>query len=363
MHDHWKLINIQKRERLDYDNVRMPDESLSVYGAGAQLMSLLRNPAWLTFEIPDQLIRKSKLESSASPLIAMPQEIINMVTREIDESGDDDAMVCLALTCGYFFRLLANTMQKKLLNEMGRWAGDRLINLNNLAEVPRGIMSPEEEAEVGDIFTNKAFDKGVPRKHAWNVELNPWHPWPTLDDIPIREIFHAEGLLIQSARATLEKHKDYESIDRFHLFLDFIALPPARLTYEQRMPVIRNIDKKEYFRCDHLASFHEFISNVGEAIAGYCSLKGESDGSTVARPWVGDRFDITHAVRVEGPEWKEVTFPFFCAICDINAEEDPFGFPFDDYTRGDPMIEIARRVHINRTLGSIFRRNPLSSSI
>ena len=60
----------------------------------------------------------------------MPQGLIDVI---IDQLTDATDLLCLAFSCGYFLRLLANRVQNILKTADTPWAGDRLILIGDYA--------------------------------------------------------------------------------------------------------------------------------------------------------------------------------------------------------------------------------------
>ena len=77
----------------------------------------------------------------------LPQEIIDAIARHVKSDVTD--VICLALTCTYFFRLLANNMQDAFIEDTAPRAGDRLVFLGEYTQgAPPGILTDEENQAV-----------------------------------------------------------------------------------------------------------------------------------------------------------------------------------------------------------------------
>ena len=76
----------------------------------------------------------------------MPQELVDTV---LDEMTDTESTMCLALTCSYFFRMLAARVQLALKAEAAPWAGDRLMLIGDRARSePANLLTPQDIESV-----------------------------------------------------------------------------------------------------------------------------------------------------------------------------------------------------------------------
>lgn len=87
----------------------------------------------------------------------MPQELIDIVVNEITDATD---IVCLALTCGYFFRLLAQQVQTILKADSAPWAGDRLMFIVDYhTDTIQDIVSREEMKDMKKTKKTTRWDR------------------------------------------------------------------------------------------------------------------------------------------------------------------------------------------------------------
>ncbi|KAK7430720.1 hypothetical protein QQZ08_002764 [Neonectria magnoliae] len=166
MGQHWKLVNIDKRRELfnheklelsGHCQLQLREFLLSTIAE--QLVSLLRISKLRPFKVSEDQIHTAKVKSVSSPLIALPQEIIDLVVSVLVSSGSDVDVVCLSLTCSYFFRLLASTNQTIVARNDAPWAGDRLILVGDFAEgIPPGIATDDELQEWKKFGENPFYN-------------------------------------------------------------------------------------------------------------------------------------------------------------------------------------------------------------
>ncbi|KAJ4259711.1 hypothetical protein NW762_007642 [Fusarium torreyae] len=308
----WKVINLDKRENLHPGDVSGFGE---IFASGYQLVDLLKNPTWLKFKIPGSSIRVSKQKSLGSPLISLPQEIIDQVAKNLSDDGDRDAIICLALSCTYFFRLLANNMQKVIHEDVGQWRKNRLMFIApNAPGFPRNVGTAEEEAEWNQIEGSSLYNMETRPAHTSLSEEGPLQRRMTYR---APQLFQVDGRQITRARDIMKNCNDIDSLERFGRLLKHLMKIPKSLKWHQIQAVLRNLDTKEYIRGQPL-TVDQHPRNLGEALICFLMWSGDTtldpDVPDAGR-WVGHRFDISMAVTVEGEEWTDVTQEALNRLC------------------------------------------------
>ncbi|KAF4968316.1 hypothetical protein FSARC_4261 [Fusarium sarcochroum] len=318
----WKVINLDKRENLYQGDVSRFGE---LYASGCQLVELLKNPTWLDFKIPSKFIKASKQKSRDSPLISLPQEIIDLVTKNLSDNGDHDAVMCLGLTCTYFFRLLANNIQKAIQEDIGQWRNDRLMFIGPDAPgLPKNLGTADEEAEWSQFEECSLYNMETRIAH---TSLPEGGPPQLLEKHRSPQLFQVYGRLITRAQAIMQRRNERDSLYRFDRLLEYLMHIPKSARLEGSRAVLRNLVTKEYVRGQDLAMV-QFPRNLGEALLCFCMWSGD----TASNPnvpeggrWVGHRFDIAMAATVEGKEWTNVTVEALNRLC-ISENERIYWF-------------------------------------
>jgi hypothetical protein len=199
------------------------------------------------------------LDSSENNLTRLSQELIDAIIQSLD----DQSKVSLALTAGYFFRLLAPAVCKIVITGEAPWANDRL-------------------AVVGDYAAS--FPLGI--EHYPTTTITPGQ----LCSIWYSQINQAEVQLLYRLLCYLGRSRVRESTEA----------------------VLRNLDQGEYVRDSALAD-SEYAYSLGEVICILTQFTDDSSGTEgldLVGDWVADRFDIATIDDVD-EEWTDVSQ---CAI-------------------------------------------------
>ncbi|KAJ3542256.1 hypothetical protein NM208_g4199 [Fusarium decemcellulare] len=299
MGQYWNLINIDKRRELRHvGGLKLWEFLMST--SAEQLVGLLHSPKWLNFRIPSGKIMFSKQKSLNSPLIRLPQEIVDLIIPHLHNDQYNEDLVCLALTCSYFFRLVAHDIQKTIRKDTGPWAGDRIIFVGDYATgYPDNIATPEEAAEWAKLGRNPLY--GVGEK----VEAEGRHA-------AMRSLFREEpfiiwGKCLQAMRQRLDENDG--SIQRFERLRKLLMSVPKHLEPAKRQGVLRNLVTKQYIRDQTLAE-SDYAYSLGEALLCYITWTEDPsglEGLPLEGEWAGHRFDVTIMDEVTGDEWTDVS--------------------------------------------------------
>ncbi|KAF5674967.1 f-box domain-containing protein [Fusarium heterosporum] len=296
---HFKFVNLDKVEH--FAEKDCPDGG-EVIMTGDKLVSLLRKPIWVNFEIAPIHYLAAKQKSPESRLISMPSELLDKVFKNLKDNGDGDALVCLALTNSYFFRVLAKDLQKILLADAGKWGGDRVVFAGTLAAgIPSDVRTSEEEAEwwskkhhtLADIDTKEI----IPAGGNFKSPLIPMGP---------TELFNAPGDVLIRAKATMTKEIDIPALELLERLLSLLMQEP-NLSDEQKKPVLRNLITKQFIRGEGCFGNMNREASLGEALLPFIWFVGDQAWTPARDLWFGHRFDISPAVTVDSPEWTDIT--------------------------------------------------------
>ncbi|KAM5346976.1 hypothetical protein ACJ41O_009981 [Fusarium nematophilum] len=306
MGQYWKFINIDKRRKVRHVGGFTLDEFILATFA-EQIVGLLGTPFRLKFEIPSDKIRASKMKSLGSPLIKLPQEILDMIVRLLLDSHADEDLICLSLTCGYFFRLCARSVQTLLDEDEGGWVGDRLIFVGDYAHgLPDDLGNPEERKAWREIGTENDFPGNPLYVLDKNAVGEGRHA--TINPIFAEKPFEVWGGVADFARKRLEEEP--ESLQRFNRLLKFIRHSPGCLKPEQKRGVLRNLTTKEYVR-DQAVAESEYAYSLGEVLCMFTTWTNDASGTEglpLEGEWAGHRFDIAPMEYLaDDDEWTDVS--------------------------------------------------------
>ncbi|CAI6334408.1 unnamed protein product [Periconia digitata] len=156
MGQYWKVGSIDRRSHLEnHFGVKLGD--ILMNGILAGLVPLLSVP-----EFSPKVDAKAQTDFAAafsrnadSPLIRLPQELINMIISECATEASD--LVALALTCGVLFRMSAPFL-RDVFTQSAAWAGDRLICLGDYAN---GSPASVDKQEIDDWLDSLKSRHGV----------------------------------------------------------------------------------------------------------------------------------------------------------------------------------------------------------
>lgn len=248
---------------------------------------------------------------SPSPLIALPQEIINLVVANVIKNSEIDktvqTMTNLALTCTYFLRLLARPLQARLTQ--ASWAGDRLIFVGDYAEgYPPNIASEEEEKE----WARKPDGRNanplyfVTDKHMEEYKVDPNDEEETggkrVGTEEAEKDFDPARLL---GRHNLAEENDLRRCD---ILIKLLTSQPKPVDKTHSKPILRNLTAKKYVRDQALAESKPNYS-LGDIIIALGLWTADGSGTRnldVPGRWAGHRFDIATLADVD-EVWEDAS--------------------------------------------------------
>ncbi len=243
--------------------------------------------------------------------------------------NDNSETICLALTCGYFFRLLVTVVHSALIRDAAPWAGDRLIFIGDYADgYPTDVITDEEidewkqeEGHETDASDDEHDDTGIrhnplyfladrryggsvevfdPARHQeWIVqcrEIDANKPLPELKRSTTTYGLNRDALLYCF-------HRAMGGTDRAVLDMALRLLRGSAKDREEEA-VLRNLNTKEYVL---ESRFVRCRYGLGEVI---CSQTTWTEQSVVNEleckgPWRAHRFDIATLKDVQGAEWRD----------------------------------------------------------
>ncbi|KLO15823.1 hypothetical protein SCHPADRAFT_902047 [Schizopora paradoxa] len=293
MGQYWKIVNIDKKRQV-YNPGGLKLCEILYSRSAEQLVGLLRRRPKLRFRIPSHCIQSSKIASSSSPLIKLPQEIIDAIVFLLYDNRDSRLdLICLSMTCSYFFRLMVKLLQDLIVEDFCPWPGDRLIFIGDYAaNYPEGIATAAEEAEWGQLGKNVLYN--LPTKisaEGRNARIKSY--WPPSEPLEVW------GALLESAEERLQfslqkmvtygSYEGFEAaysesrqcVERFKRLIDILLESPPRgddEPSEAGLPVLRNLTTKQYVRDDALAQ-SEYAYSLGEVVVVYTLWTSDPTGT------------------------------------------------------------------------------------
>lgn len=227
--------------------------------------------------------------SPSSPLLKLPQEIIDTIVLTLAYTGIDEDTLCLSLSCSYFFRLLASWAQAHLIRDAAPWAGDRLIYVGaEVSSYPYGIATDEEQHEWeghGAKAMYRLADAILPEKMRFEGDERAGERPRTL----MRRVEHR---LTDDDRGIVKR---------------LLQRRMLSITDPSSSPVLRNLTTRQYIR-DEVIANSDHAYSLGEVIVTF-ALWFDADSPTLLSQkgeWAGHRFDIATVADVaEG--WTDVS--------------------------------------------------------
>ncbi|KPM41406.1 hypothetical protein AK830_g5137 [Neonectria ditissima] len=305
MGQHWKLVNIDKKRQLFnhaklnlFSHGQLQLREFLLNGIAEQLVGLLRVPRWSAFNISNEDIFASKLKSATSPLVSLPQEIVDLVVSALACSGGEH-VICLSLTCSYFFRLLSSSNQTLLIRDVAPWAGDRLILVGDFAEgIPAGIASDDEHREWTQLGENPLYD--LPDAHV-GENLPPEMPhWMR------KGMVERPHMLISHVQERLKE--DDGDLQLCARLMQMLTTQSHDTEPSKHQSVLRNLTTKEYILDETIAK-SQFAYSLGEVLATFSLWTEEPSGTQslgCKGIWAGHRFDIATLGEVT-EEWTDLS--------------------------------------------------------
>lgn len=292
MAQYWELINIDKQAELRNGRASNFWEFLK-FTPAEQLVRLLKKSHWMPFRISAKDIRAAKIKATKSRLICLPQEIIDQIIYHVAEARGNLDLICLTLTCAYFFRLLSTSLQDIMSNDCGPWAGDRLVFAGDAG----GIGKPYELWDFLslDFPISHVAEGKLARRNCSYFERFERHP---------AEIY---GKLGCSVKDRLKG--ETASFRRFKRLAKLLTVEPHYITHGNRDPVLRNLTTKEFVRDAEIAQ-SEYAYSLGEVVM--VQTIWTMDPKDVGRlgieaEWRCHRFDISVMEDVAGDDWTDVS--------------------------------------------------------
>lgn len=292
MAQYWELINIDKQAQLRLGLASNFWEFLK-FTPTEQLVGLLKKSHWIPFRIPAKDVRAAKAKTTQSRLIRLPQEIIDQIIYHVAATQGNVDTICLALTCTYFFRLLATSVQDVMRSDCGPWAGDRLVFAGDAGG--RGWPHELWNFLSPDFPTSVAAEGKLARRRCSYFERFERHP---------PEIY---GKLGRSIKGRLKD--ETASFRRFKRLAKMLIVEPRHIIHGNKEPVLRNLTTKEYVRDAELAR-SKYAYSLGEVVM--VETIWTQDPKDVGRlgtegEWRGHRFDISVMEDVAGDDWTDVS--------------------------------------------------------
>ncbi len=271
-----------------------------------------------------------------SRFVNMPQELVNKIVAYLGEGVET---ACLALTCGYFFRLLAPAVRSALIKDAAPWAGDRLIFVGDYAEdYPSDVVTDDEMDDwkrwVIDTFHGR---EGYDGDASNNCEFDPYEDNPLYFLGQMRSEGVVDELALEDHEEMLEMYKDsfpFKPLPEFKPLQysqgfgftsgalvfelkrnfgkkDRTAFAMARRLLQRPMEntevVLRNLTTKEYVRESRFAHSKYALGEVVYSTTMWTADGSGTLGSDYESAWKGHRFDIVSSDLVQGEEWTDRT--------------------------------------------------------
>ncbi|CAH0048058.1 unnamed protein product [Clonostachys solani] len=319
MGQYWKFVNIDKRQVLAHESGLKLLEMLADR-ALEPLVGLLRRPQWVPYIAPSYAIQSSKQKSLESPVIALPQEVIEHIVSLLveDERAGGPDLICLSLTCSYFFRLLGSRVQTLLAEDEAPWAGDRLIFVGDYANgIPEGVLNEAERRQLlGKAHEEVENDAPGPRvvtdepnplyysieqKFAEKGAVFEWRNDPDEVELSGSLLSHVQKRI----GSTPECKKDINLIPGFLQNMPTDASGNPR----KKAVLLRNLTTKEFVLDDTIAQ-GSLKYSLGEVLGTFTVWTEDGSGTEslqIPGRWAGHRFDIGCLEDVAGEGWKNVS--------------------------------------------------------
>uniref|UniRef100_A0A0B7JJH9 Uncharacterized protein n=1 Tax=Bionectria ochroleuca TaxID=29856 RepID=A0A0B7JJH9_BIOOC len=304
MGQYWKLVNIDKRKVLAHDSGL---KLLEMLGDRAlePLVGLLRRPQWVPYFASSYAIQSCKLKSLQSPLIALPQEVVEQIVSLLveDEGAGGGELICLSLTCSYFFRLLGFRVQKLLAENEAPWAGDRLIFIGDYANgIPKGVVTETERTQLLAGGRNPLY-YSIEQEFA---EKDAVFERSRYDSDEIEYSGSLFSHLQKRIGSIPECKKAINLINDVlqHIPTDTNGHPPKKAV------LLRNLTTKEFVRDDTIAQSSMKYS-LGEVLGTFTVWTEDASGTQSLETrgrWAGHRFDIGCLEDVAEEDWKDVSY-------------------------------------------------------
>ena len=288
MAQYWELVNVDKRAELQNGGNFNFWEYLANTPTD-QLVRLLRKYHWVRFRVSSRRVQASKGQAGTTALLVrLPQEVIDRIVHFVLEDRSGVAIVCLSLTCSYFFCVLASVVQDAIRHDRAPWAGDRIV------------FAGDSGAFGGTSWVLNFVTEQI----AAEGKYVGWHRRRQYQAPRSIEVY---GALLSRVRNCLKRDK--ASLRRFRRLLPLLTAEPSHIRHGNRKPVLRNLTTKEYVRDEALAE-SDFAYSLGEVVM--VQTISTYSSKDVARlgmqaKWAGHRFDISVMEDVIGDEWTDVS--------------------------------------------------------
>ncbi|VUC28808.1 unnamed protein product [Clonostachys rosea] len=324
MGQYWKFVNIDKRKQLAHESGVRLREMLG-YRCLEPLVGLLRRPQWVPYLAPSYSIRTCKLKSLESPLISLPQEVIEQIVSllvEDEEPGGED-LICLALTCSYFFRLLGPQVQTILADDEAPWAGDRLIFVGDYANgIPEGVVTEaerhqlvkmarqeyENHFEVDEIAEMMSEDSNLLYDAITEEVAERGAGFERFHRNDPREVEIFGGIFSRAQKRMVSTQECKKAIDLITGVLQHVPTDASGHP-RKRAALLRNLTTKEFVLDDTVAQGRLYYS-LGEVLGTFTAWTHDGSGNKaldLPGRWAGHRFDIGCLEDVAEEGWKDVS--------------------------------------------------------
>ncbi|TKA83103.1 hypothetical protein B0A55_00872 [Friedmanniomyces simplex] len=290
MGQYWRIVNIDKAQALRNREGLKLWELLSNCEA-EQLVDLLKVPKLRLYHFGPATVANARAKS-------------------------------LALTCSYFFRLLAPAVAQSVVECEAPWAGNRLITVGDYANGVPCFLSPEDVRAIAARGADESeWDL---EEDAETIERNPLYAMKTeevsdrLDTDEISVEYRGPWCEFAAYRRRWGIPLRIRRLVHLRLsaaevgLLDRLSLPPDFGTHHGA--VLRCLELKEYVRDDFIAC-SEYAYSLGEVLS--CFTRWTDDGESGR--WAGRRFDITVQQHVDD-RWRDVSEEAVEWLRDSNLE-------------------------------------------
>ncbi|KAI1735528.1 hypothetical protein F4680DRAFT_452799 [Xylaria scruposa] len=274
---HFRIVNVDKKEIVQVDESYTPDDML-LKGSANPLVALLTVPNLKRVGISQSGVDRARALNRSSPLVALPQELVNAIT---DEVSDLCPLLSLAVTCSYFWRTLLPRVREAIIAYEAPWAGDRLVFVSERSfGLPPSCSGFKHDDEARNWLCR------CPLYHIETTAKEPlgfgnlFHPNPRGQTPPFMPIFSIE---------------DYELYYRLRGMLKYGTT---------RRGVLRNLSKRQYV-LDATLERSKWQHSLGQAIT-IRSQWTEDLFEYGNSEWAGDRFDIRTVDNITS-EWIDKT--------------------------------------------------------
>ncbi|KAI0554223.1 hypothetical protein F4679DRAFT_597339 [Xylaria curta] len=270
----FRIVNVDKKEVLPVDQFYSNMDEVLLQGFANSLVPLLTVPNLRRVRISQSGVDKARALNRSSPLVALPQELVDAIT---DEVSDFCPLLSLAVACSYFWRTLLPRVREAIIAYEGPWAGDRLVCIDGDAF---GL-----PPTCSDFEPDEPNRKMPDRCHLLDIKTT------IKRSLDLGELFLDRHYGQKPPFMPIFSSEDYE------LYRRLIAM----LRYDTQRPgVLRNLSKRQYVLDTTLAE-STWRYSLGDAVTVHSEWTDNFNEDRNGE-WAGDRFDIRTEDDITG-EW------------------------------------------------------------